>query len=273
MRDVMAQAFNELRWEPTEKRVRATLGAATVVDTTRAVLVWEPRRAVPSYAVPLEDMQAELLPAAPRAIVGVDRQVLHPGIPFGAHSSAGESFSLRAGGELRTEAAFRSADAALAGYVVLDFKAFETWYEEDERTFSHPRDPFHRVDIRQSSRAVRIALDGQTVAESKRPCMLFETGLPVRFYLSRQDIVLDLHASPKRTECPYKGEASYWSVDVGGHRHRDLAWSYEKPLLEAAAIAGLVAFFDEKVDVAVDGQPRERPRTVFSAAVIDEAGV
>jgi uncharacterized protein (DUF427 family) len=157
--------------------------------------------------------------------------------------------------------------------VVLDFHAFDAWYEEDEPIFSHPRDPFHRVDIRRSSRRVRIEVDGEVLAESSRPCLLFETSLPMRCYLPREDVRLELSPSAKKTYCPYKGQASYASFDVKGRRYRDLVWSYEQPLPDATAIAGLVAFFDEKVDVIVDGQRRERPRTAVSRAIVEEAGL
>src|SRR4051812_34556696 len=139
MRDLLAEARSLLRYEPIAQRVRAD----TLVDTTRALLVWEPRRVVPSYAVPAEDIAAELEPAPVK-----DREVpgvLHPGIPFGVHTAAGEPVTIAG----RVGAGFRLKD--LEGHVVLDFAAFGAWYEEDERVFGHPRDPYHRVDVRQSA--------------------------------------------------------------------------------------------------------------------------
>ena len=158
-------------------------------------------------------------------------------------------------------------------YVELDFAAFDEWYEEDEPVAGHPRDPFHRVDVRRTARPVRIEVDGEVVAETTRARLLFETSLPTRFYLPREDVRVELQPSPKRTHCAYKGEASYWSVDVGGERHEDLAWGYEDPLEDARAITGLIAFWDERVDVIVDGERRERPRTLISEALLEEAGV
>jgi uncharacterized protein (DUF427 family) len=157
--------------------------------------------------------------------------------------------------------------------VVLDFAAFDDWYEEDERIAGHPRDPFHRVDVRRSARPVRIEVDGDVVAETTRARLLFETSLPLRFYLPREDVRVELHPNSRRTYCPYKGQASYWSVDVGGRRREDLGWTYEQPLPDVVAITGLVAFWDERVDVFLDGERRERPGGAISEALLDEFGV
>jgi uncharacterized protein (DUF427 family) len=267
MQDVVARGRAELRHEPTERRVRAKLGARTIVDSTRALLVWEPRRIVPSYAVPVEDIRAELsaAPAANDQAPGV----LHPGIPFSVHTATGEPVSI----DGRMGAGFRLADDDLAGYVVLDFDAFDDWYEEDERIAGHPRDPYHRVDVRQSARPVRIEVDGEVVAETTRARLVAETSLPLRFYLPREDVRVELLPSSRRTYCPYKGQASYWSVDAGGRRRQDLGWTYEQPLPELVAITGLVAFWDERVDVFLDGERREPPRGPFADALRDEFGV
>ncbi len=276
LRDARVRGLDELRYEPTEKRVRADLGGLTIADSTRAVLVWEPRRVLASYAVPDEDLRAELVPSATTAAVGdalTERSVLHGGIPFGVHSTGGEALTIRAGDETLRDAAFRPADPDLRGYVVLDFHAFDAWHEEDEPIVSHPRDPFHRVDIRQSSRHVRIELESELLAESARPHLVFETSLPTRFYLPREDVRVPLRPTDKRTYCAYKGEASYWSVDVNGHEHANLVWCYEQPLREAADLMGLVAFFDEKVDVIVDGHRRGAPHGAIPATIVEEAGV
>ena len=244
VRDAMMQRLRELRHEPIDKRIRATLGGETVVDSTRALLVWEPRRVTPLYAVPVEDVRGELAHSAAEPVTS-DARVLHPGIPFAAHSTDGESLDLRAAGTTLEAAAFRPADEDLADHVVLDYGAFDEWYEEDEAVFSHPRDPYHRVDTRRSSRHIRIELDGELVAESDRPLLLFETSIRTRFYLPREDVLADLEPGDLRTACPYKGRATHWSA--GGHRN--IAWSYEDPLEEAVAIRGMVAFYDDRVDV------------------------
>jgi uncharacterized protein (DUF427 family) len=241
------QRLGELRHEPSAKWVRALVDGQVVVDSTRPVLVWEPRRFVASYAVPAEHLAAELVPVAAEGSDG--HLLLHPGIPFSRHSTPGEAFTIRAAGRALESAAFRPADPDLAGLVVLDFAAFDTWYEEDEVIRGHPRDPFHRVDVRRSSRHLRIELDGQLLAETRRPTLVFETNLGTRYYLPREDVQVELKPSDTRTICAYKGEASYWSI-AG---HDDLVWAYEDPLPDAAGLAGLVAFYDEKVQVTVDG--------------------
>jgi uncharacterized protein (DUF427 family) len=258
MQDLLARARSELRHEPIERRVRAD----DVVDSTRAILVWEPRRVVPSYAVPAEDIAAELTPAA--ATNGDHPGVLHPRVPFAIHTTPGEPVSI---GD-RKGAGFRLADDDLAGYVALDFGAFERWFEEDEPVLGHPIDPFARIDVRRTSRRVRIEVEGEVVAETSAARLLYETQLPTRFYLPCDDIVADLVPSPTRSYCPYKGEASYWSV-LG---LEDVAWSYEQPRPDAVAVAGLVSFWDHRVDVFLDGQLRGRPGGELSAALRDEFG-
>lgn len=265
MQDLMAAARGRLRHEPVERRVRASLEGQTVADSTRAILVWEPRRICPAYAVPAEDLLAEPAPAP--ATNGNAPGVLHPGIPFSVHSAEGEAVSVAG----RVGAGYRLADDDLDGYVVLDFDAFD-WLEEDEAIAGHPRDPYHRVDVRRSLRTVRIELDGDVVAETTGARLLCETSLPMRFYVPREDVRAPLHASPSRSYCPYKGEASWWSVEAGGRRLEDFGWSYEQPLPEVSAITGLVAFWNELVDVFVDGERRERPGGVISEVLLEEFG-
>ena len=276
VRSLLASGFGQVRYEPTAKRIRAVLGGATVLDSTRAVLVWEPRRVVPSYAVPVDDVRAELIAADPVAAAAADevglampdvssRPVLDPSVPFAVHTADGQAVDLRTGVQSRPAAGFRLADADLAGYVVLDFGAFDTWYEEDEQNVAHPRDPFHRIDVLPSSRQVKLELDGQLLAESSRPTVLFETMLPARYYLPREDIRADLIPSSRRTFCAYKGQASYWSAVPGGDLLADIAWTYEQPLHDAAQVRGLIAFFDERIDVTLDGERLARPITPWSA--------
>lgn len=274
---VLWSQLEGLRYQPTPKRVRATIGSDAVVDTTQALLLWEPRRIVPAYAVPEGDITAALVPTPPGdgeragmdaltpAARGGSFRVLSPG-HFRTHTTEGEELTVQAPAGEREAAAFRLADPDLAGYVELDFDAFDQWLEEDEPIVSHPRDPFHRIDVRRSSRSVVVERDGTVLAESTRPRLLFETNLPVRTYLPREDVHLDrLVPSATRTACAYKGRtSSYWAVEREGRRPLDVAWSYEHPLPDAVEIAGLVAFFDERVDVVVDGERKERPTTPWS---------
>jgi uncharacterized protein (DUF427 family) len=273
LRDILMEELGSLRYEPIEKRIRGTLGDETVIDTTRAMLVWEPQRVVPTYAVPSEDVDGEIgaapdgdpagpppagVPALGAPRLG-DRTVLDPTIPFAVHTAEGEPLTIRRAD--REAAAFRPSDPALAEYVILDFGAFDAWYEEDERNVGHPRDPFHRIDIVHSSRHVRVELDGEALAESSRPYLLFEPPLPVRYYLPPDDVRTDLlQPSDTRTFCAYKGQASYRSLPD----EADLAWSYPQPLREAAEITDRIAFFNERVDLVVDGRLLERPVTPWS---------
>jgi uncharacterized protein (DUF427 family) len=274
LRDVLMQELGVLRHEPIDKRIRATLGGSTVVDSTRAMLVWEPRRVVPTYAVPEEDVRAEVVPVEggtteDPAGVGVEamgdapqlagRRVLDPSVPFAVRSTEGQRLVVRVDG--REAEAFRAADPDLEGYVIVDFDGFDEWFEEDERNVGHPRDPFHRIDIVHASRHVRVELDGEVLAESSAPYLLFEPPIPVRYYLPREDVRMDLlQPSDTRTFCAYKGQASYLSYGEAA----DVAWTYPAPLREAAEVADRIAFFNERADVVVDGARLERPVTPWS---------
>jgi uncharacterized protein (DUF427 family) len=275
-RQLLGRHLADLRYEPTAKRVRAELDGAVVLDSDRAVLVWEPRRVVPTYGVPVDDVHGELVPAPavpapdPGAPVGyaipdvTSLPVLDPRIPFDEHSTDGERVELRTADGERAMSGFRPADPELHGLVIWDFAGADRWLEEDEEVSGHPRDPFHRVDVRASSRHVQLLLDGQVLADSTRPRLVFETLLPVRFYLPPDDVTAELRPSATRTWCPYKGEASYWSVAVGDRVVPDLVWSYPQPLADAVELGGCRAFFDERVDLVVDGVPRARPVTPWS---------
>lgn len=256
----------ELRYEPTEKRVRASLAGEPVADTCRARLVWEPRRIVPAYAMPAVDLTAALVPAGAESGLDDDdttRPLLDPTVPFASHSCPGTPFDVVVGDQTGAGAAFAPDDADLDGYVILDFGGFD-WHEEDEPIVSHPHDPFHRIDVLRSTRHVRVERDGTLLAESQRPTLLFETGLPMRFYLPRADVVAELQPSRTATWCAYKGRASYFSLPDGP---ADIAWTYPDPRHDGAPVRDLVCFFDEKVDVTVggpDGQRRDRPTTQWS---------
>ncbi|MDQ1663961.1 MAG: hypothetical protein QOJ68_3941 [Blastococcus sp.] len=274
LRTSLMDKLGELRHEPTAKRIRAVVAGGTVVDSTAALLVWEPRRVVPSYAVPVADVRGVVVPVAPAGQAAADagvplpdfsrRPVLDPSVPFAAHTAPGTVADVRAGGVTRAAAGLLLDDPDLAGYVVLDFAAFDEWYEEDDRNIAHPRDPFKRIDVLDSSRHVRVSIDGQLLAESGRPRILYETLLPPRYYLPREDVRVELLPSPTRSLCAYKGQASYWSPALGGGPVVDLAWSYARPLEDAVRVRGMVAFFDERVDVEVDGELRERPVTPWT---------
>jgi uncharacterized protein (DUF427 family) len=242
-----------IRLEHGVKRVRAFLGGQVVADTTRAVLVWEVPY-YPTYYFPLADVHAELKPD--------DSIVPSPS------RGTGRTFTVCAGGREAPGAALRYADSPielLRDLVRLDWASMDAWFEEDEEVFTHARDPYTRVDILASSRHIRVDVGGATIAESTSPRVLFETGLPPRYYLPKTHVRLELLArSHTVTHCPYKGQAAYWSVRAPDGVHDDLAWSYRAPLPESQKIAGLIAFYNEKVDIHVDGVLQPRPSTKFS---------
>ena len=271
VRDIMFGSLGQLRYEPVPKRIRGLIGGRVVIDTDRALLVWEPKRVVPSYAVPVEQLEdltssrAEAAvdePASPEVVPHLgDRPVYDPSVPFAVHTAEGEVFDLHVGDTERRAAAFRPADDALRQYVIVDFDACDEWFEEDERNLGHPRDPFHRIEIVHSSRSVRIERDGELLAASTRPYMLLEAPLPVRYYLPPEDVSEGvLRPSSTRTVCAYKGQASYLSLA----NEDDIAWFYPEPLREAAEVTGRIAFFNERVDLVVDGTRVERPVTPWS---------
>lgn len=250
-----ATTRGRVRVETGTKRVRTVFNGHVVADTTSPLLVWEAPY-YPTYYLPADDVRPETL------------------VPTGRtrHSPSrgdGTLYTVRVGGREAPDAALRYEDSPvpeLRDAVRFDWNAMDAWFEEDEEIYTHPRDPYTRVDILDSSRHVRVEVDGVTVAESSHPRLLFETGLPARFYLPKTDVRLDLlEPSDTVTHCPYKGQAQYWSVRIGDQPHRDIVWSYRTPLPESEKIAGLVAFLDEKVDIFVDGVRRERPKTKFSA--------
>ncbi len=259
MRDLFDEALASLRYETCEKRLRILLAGEPVADTVRGLLVWEPRRLVPDYAVPRADFLAALEPAGRFDDVS-DPPVLMPTNPFAAHSCSGEMFDILIGDRRIPAAAFQADDPDLSGYLTVDFSAFQ-WREEEEPIISHPHDPFKRIDILSASRHVRVEVDGRLLAESSRPLLLFETGLPTRFYLPSDDVVVAMEPTDSVSDCAYKGRASYFSIPSGP---TDIAWTYRDPLREAAPIRDHIAFFNERVDVVVDGERQQRPISPFS---------
>jgi uncharacterized protein (DUF427 family) len=238
-----AAARGRVRLEHGRKRVRAYLGGHVVADTTRPALVWE-KPYYPAYYFPAEDVRAEL--------VATGRVEHSP--------SRGKAvyYDVVVQGTSAPGAAWRYPDSPideLRGMVRFDWDAMDSWFEEDEPVYTHPRSPYTRVDILASSRHVRVEVAGVTIAESRRPVILFETGLPPRYYLPLTDLRADLlRPSSTLTRCPYKGTAEYYSVEAGGQVYKDLIWTYPTPLPESVKIAGLVCFYDDRAEVYVDGE-------------------
>ena len=264
-------ALGELRWHPEAKRIRAFVDGVNVVDSTRARIVWEPRRVVPSFAVPVHDIDGALVAveqekAEEQPVTwGTDRRCsIRAPASQRTRSTAPRSTSSPA---LRTlpAAAFAPADADFDGYVIVDFDAFDEWREEDEVLVGHARDPFKTVDTRRSSRRVEVEIAGVTVADSTRPVMLFETYLPTRYYLPREDVRMDLLVpTDTASVCAYKGHARYWSAHVNDTVVADVAWSYEDPHNYATLVKDMICFFNERVDLSIDGERLARPRSPWS---------
>jgi uncharacterized protein (DUF427 family) len=240
--------------EPVPRRIRAMLGGRFVLDTTAAIYLWEQQH-YPQYYVPLADIDSDLL---------VDEQQVQP-----LRRGAARKYGFRVGEVVRPGSArvfMEDSLAGLAGMVRVDWAALDAWFEEDEQVFVHPRNPYTRVDALRSTRDVRVELDGIRLAESSSPVMVFETGLPTRYYLNRTDVRYE-HLTPTDTvtACPYKGVTSgYWSVRTPMGDHPDLAWVYDFPTRQLQPIAGMIAFYNEKVDVFIDGVLEPRPVTHFS---------
>lgn len=263
----MMRLLPELRTQPVPKRLTVRLGSELVARTDRPLLVLEPMRVVPSYAVPVADLRVGLEPSEPgpppdyRPVgFGDGPPLLDPSVPFAVHSAEGDAVRVRAGD--RTGDGFRPT--GLPDHVVLDFDHFD-WWEEDEPLFGHPRDPLHRIDVRRSSRHVRISHAGTLLADSRRPRALFEATFPMpRWYLPRDDVAVDLLPSELRTTCAYKGHATHYDVEVAGRRLAHVAWSYDEPVADSRDVAGCVAFYQERLEVEVDGVPVARERTPWS---------
>jgi uncharacterized protein (DUF427 family) len=249
--------------EPAPRRVRGYLGQQLVFDTTSARYVWEIPY-YPQYYIPLDDIDSQFL---------VDENAEQ-----NTRRGTARRYGLRAGGQDRRGAVRVYGPGAIegvAGTAHFDWAALDAWYEEDEQVFVHPRSPYSRVDALRSHRRVRVSLDGIALAETDTPVLVFETGLPTRYYIDRTDVDFT-HLVPSRTQtaCPYKGVTSaYWSVTrdpaAGGDSpvdpgHRDLAWAYDFPTRQLLPIAGMVAFYNEKLDIELDGRPLARPKTHFS---------
>jgi uncharacterized protein (DUF427 family) len=249
-----ARANEPHRIEQSAKRVRVYLGGEVVADSTRPQLVWEVPY-YPQYYFPVDDVRAETL------------------IPTGELKTSptlgdARRYTVKAGNKEAPGAAWRYHESPIdrvRDFIRFDWESMDAWFEEDEEVFVHPRDPYSRVDILASSRHIRVELGGVTLAESSHPRLLFETGLPVRYYLPKPDVRLDLLVpSDTVTRCPYKGTTVHYSATVGGTTHPDVAWSYTAPVLESVKIAGLVCFYNERVDLYVDGERLRRPNTAWS---------
>jgi len=247
----MSSSQPGLRIESNPKWIRGFRNGVLVVDSRDSKFVWEIPY-YPAWYFPLAGIRGEL--------VDNGRRVDSP------ERGAGTRYDLVVDGMSIPDAAWRHLESRELGDLVrIEWDAVDSWFEEDIEVFVHPRSPEARIDALRSSRHVRVSIDGVSVADSSRGTVLYETGLPPRYYLPQTDVQMDLLTpTDTTTACPYKGWAQYWNVTVNGTVHEDLVWGYRTPLPESAAIAGLVCFYNEKVDIEIDGVAVTRPETKFA---------
>lgn len=243
--------------EPSPRWVRVKLGGETIADSKQVLLLRETGH-LPVYYFPAEDVRLELLTSTDH----------HTHCPYKGDASY---WTVRTGDKVAENAVWSYPEplpqrADIKGYLAFYWHKMDAWYEEEEEVFVHPRDPYKRVDTMPSSRHVKVVLGGQVVAESNRAHLLFETGLPTRYYLPQEDVRMDLLTpTDHHTRCPYKGIASYWSATVGGKLYHNIVWSYLDPIPECPRIKGLLCFFNERVDaLSVDGELQPKPQTPWS---------
>lgn len=241
--------MSDVRVEQSPKRVRVMFNGTYIADS-HPLLVWE-WPYYPAYYFPNADVSSEFF---------------EPTAEIEEHETlgVGAAFNVRVGDRLAPDAALRyptSPAAEIRDATRFDWGAMDHWFEEDEEVFVHARSPYHRIDTLQSSKHVKVEIDGVTLADSTHPTLLLETGLPTRYYLPKAEVRMDLLTPTQlTTACPYKGNASYWSYG----EHENVIWGYSFPVAESAKIAGLVCFYNEKVDLSVDGVPEPRPVTHFA---------
>ncbi len=245
------------RWEDSRRRVRVVFGGITVADSTHVMLLHECGR-LPVFYFPLEDVRIEVMEATEHR-------------SFSPLKGEASYWTIRVDERVAEDAAWSYAHPLpdgppIKGYLAFYWHLMDAWYEEDEQVFAHVRDPYKRVDILPSSRHVRVVLAGVTIADSRRPRLLLETGLPTRYYLPEQDVRMDLlEPTATATRCPYKGQASYWSATIGDRVFKDIVWSYRDPLPACSPISRLLCFFNERVEaICVDDERQAVPSTPWS---------
>jgi uncharacterized protein (DUF427 family) len=243
--------------EPSPRRVRVKFNGETIADSTNAHLLYETRH-LPVYYFPRSDVRLDLM-------TPTDHHTFCP------YKGTASYWTITVGNKVTENAVWGYPDPFDEVATIKDFLAFywdrvDAWYEEDEEIFVHPRDPYKRVDVVQSSRPVQIVVGGQVVAETRRARFLFETRLPTRYYIPSEDVRMDLLVpSDKVTRCPYKGKAGYYSVKIDGKLFEDLVWIYPDPIPECPKIKDHLCFFNERVDdILVDGVSQPRPLTPWS---------
>jgi len=249
----MSEPQTRIRIEPNPKWIRGVHGGRTLVDSKDSRLVWEVPY-YPAWYFPVDAVQGDLVPNGE--------------VQRSPRRGDGTRYDLVVDGVALPDVGWQHVDSPveeLRGLVRFEWDAMEAWFEENTEVFVHPRSPEVRIDTLPSSRRVRVLVDDEVIAESDRPTLLFETGLPIRYYLPQSDVRMEmLTPTGSRTGCPYKGFARYWNVTTATATHDDLAWGYPTPLPESEGVAGMVCFYNEKVDLEIDGVRLERAHTKFS---------
>ena len=246
-----------ITFEKSPRRVRVQFNGEWIADTTNGHLLFETRH-LPVYYFPRADVRLDLMQPTEH----------HTFCPYKGASSY---WTIRVGDKTSENAVWGYPEPydevdRIKDYVAFYWDRVDHWYEEDDEIFVHPRDPYKRVDVVNSSRHVQVILGGETIADTRRARFLFETRLPTRYYIPPEDVRMDLLApSDRKTACPYKGRASYWSAKIGGGEFSDIVWSYPEPIPECPKIKGYLCFFNEQVDaIIVDGVEVPRPVTPWS---------
>ena len=260
-----------IMFEPSPRRVRVVFDGTSIADSSAAHLLFETRH-LPIYYFPRADVRFDLL----------RRTEHHTYCPYKGTASY---WTIVAGERQSENAVWGYPEpfaevAAIKDYVAFYWNRVDHWYEEDDEIFVHARDPYKRVDVVNSSRPLKVVVGGETVADTNRARFLYETRLPTRYYIPPEDVRMDLLlSSDKVTACPYKGTARYWSVKVGERVFPDIVWSYPDPIPECPKIKDYLCFFNEHVDIVLDGAPVPRPVTPWSkdwaekaASVPDQRG-
>jgi len=240
--------------EPTDRWIRTKLTGEYIADSKHALLLIEYGPGLlPTYFFPRQDIRMDLLSESE---VQTD--------------STKKFWDITVDGKVTRHVAWNyltlPEDRTLLGdYITFTWFKMDHWYEEEEEVFVHARDPHHRVDVTRSSRHVHIEANGVVLADTHSPYLLFETGLPTRYYIPREDVSVELLTPTSlTTACPYKGTAAYWSIEAGNETLKDSVWCYATPIAEAPKIKELMCFFNEKVDITVDGVLQPRPVTPWS---------
>ncbi len=243
-------------FEPSPRRVRVYFNNQLIADSKEIMLLRESNH-LPLYYFPKQDVQMDFLIA--------NDQEFHSD-----HKGEGVSWDIQVSDKIVKNAAFTFKNAPdnaanLENYIAFKWNSMDSWFEEDVEVFVYARDPHKRLDVLQSSRHIKVMLDDTVIAETNHPTLLFETGLPIRYYFLKHEVRMDLlEDSGTSSRCPYKGEAHYYSIKIGDKLHKDLAWSYRFPTLECTKIQGLISFLNEKIDIYEEDELLERPKSPWS---------